>query len=85
MKHTALLGLDVALLPQPIEMVMTPLTVDCSEDNAPSLLVQVTTIIAPTTEKYAVTWAYRGKEQASLTPKGEQTPPGPGWEEPRDQ
>ncbi|CAL8311861.1 unnamed protein product [Lota lota] len=65
-KHTALLGLSVALLPDPIEMVMTPLTVDCSEGGVASLPVTVTTIIAPTIEKYIVTWSYR--DGASLPP-----------------
>ncbi|XP_030201986.1 adhesion G-protein coupled receptor F2 [Gadus morhua] len=67
-RHTALLGLDVALLPDPIKMVMDPLTVDCSEGESSSETVMVTTTIAPTTEAYKVTWFYRDAEQATLTP-----------------
>ncbi|XP_056437289.1 adhesion G-protein coupled receptor F1 [Gadus chalcogrammus] len=67
-RHTALLGLNVALLPDPIKMVMDPLTVDCSEGESDSETVKVTTTIAPTTEDYKVTWFYRGVEQATLTP-----------------
>ncbi|CAL8312956.1 unnamed protein product [Boreogadus saida] len=67
-RHTALLGLNVALLPDPIKMVMLPLTVDCSEGDAPSETVTVTATIAPTTEDYRVTWSYRGVERATLTP-----------------
>ena len=72
-RHTALLGLDVALLPDPIKMVMDPLTVDCSEGESSSETVMVTTTIAPTTEAYKVTWFYRDAEQATLTPTGEHT------------
>ena len=74
-KHTAMLGLNVALLPDPVTMLMTPLVVDCSEGGAASLPVIVTTIIPPSSENFKVTWAYRGDTQGELKPEGEQTSP----------
>ncbi|KAG7259681.1 hypothetical protein CRUP_021686 [Coryphaenoides rupestris] len=52
-QHTAQMGLAVALLPDTVEMLVDPLTIDCSEKTAEdSVDVRVTTIIPNTTEGY---------------------------------
>ncbi|KAJ3606672.1 hypothetical protein NHX12_026191 [Muraenolepis orangiensis] len=68
-RHTAQLDLTVALLPDTIEMLVTPLTVDCSElTPADNLKVKVTTIIPNSTEDFLVTWSYRGVMKGELQP-----------------
>lgn len=68
----------MALLPDTIQMLLDPLTLDCSEKTVlDSVMARVTTIIPNSTETYHVTWSYRGDQQGTLLPKGKKVTSSP--------
>lgn len=55
-RHTARSYLDVALLPDDINMKFNPLIIDCTTD--PSVSLTVSAAIPVTNEIYTITWYY---------------------------
>ncbi|KAM9339189.1 adhesion G-protein coupled receptor F1 [Symphorus nematophorus] len=64
-RHTAKTKLSVALLPDEINLKISPLTVDCSEKKN----VSVTATILNSPENFEVSWSYMKQKKANLQNK----------------
>ncbi|XP_034017789.1 adhesion G-protein coupled receptor F3 [Thalassophryne amazonica] len=67
--HTARTLLSVSLLPDKIDMIANPLTVNCAGKPQSSEQVMVNTIIQNSTELYEVHFYYQGTLQTPISPK----------------
>ncbi|XP_026197602.1 adhesion G-protein coupled receptor F3-like [Anabas testudineus] len=59
-RHTARTHLSVAVLPDVITIVTSPLTADCSQQQTGSVNINISTTIPQSTENYEVWWSYNG-------------------------
>ncbi|XP_044024247.1 adhesion G-protein coupled receptor F1 isoform X2 [Siniperca chuatsi] len=66
-RHTAKTQLNVALLPDVIDLKINPLTADCSIMPIPkSVDISITATILASTESFEVTWSYMGELKSKL-------------------
>ncbi|XP_026197523.1 adhesion G-protein coupled receptor F3-like [Anabas testudineus] len=65
-RHTARTHLSVALLPDVITIVTSPLTADCSQQQTGSVNINISITIPQSTESYEVWWSYNGTVENPL-------------------